>query len=339
MLQIGEKLGNGQFGEVFRAVDQVHGSVAVKIISRNTEESNDDWGVRKSRFLNEAQNLAKATHQNVVRVFHLTASEDGQSVRICMEICEKGSLQSRFDEGPMPLSDIRSIATDVVMGLGALHARGMLHRDIKPGNILLDGRRAKLGDFGLVTDELILGYGSIAGYSDHVAYEVWRGRGTSSKSDIWALGMTFYRLLHGASWYEEDVTIGERAENGGLANGLRWLPHVPKRWRRLIREMLCEDTERRIPTALAVQNRLADLPISPDWTCTVSADSVKWQRDVKLRRQIVEWERRSDKKHKWIARSEPKGKGISRKLDGSVDWVNKAQAIRGLEDFFAGLLS
>ena len=87
---------------------------------------------------------------------------------------------------------VRKAGTEVLMGLAALHARQMLHRDIKPGNILIDTAGvALIGDFGLVTDDLLLGYGSQAGYGDHIAYEVWQGKGTSAKSDIWALGINF----------------------------------------------------------------------------------------------------------------------------------------------------
>jgi eukaryotic-like serine/threonine-protein kinase len=75
-----------------------------------------------------------------------------------MELCQGGCLQSKFDSGPMLLADVRKYATHITMGLAALHARNMLHRDIKPANILLNKQGiAKLGDFGLVTDNIILG--------------------------------------------------------------------------------------------------------------------------------------------------------------------------------------
>jgi serine/threonine protein kinase len=83
----------------------------------------------------------------------------------------------------MALPGVKRTAKQVLHGLGALHHRGMIHRDIKPANILIDAQGvAQLGDFGLVTDDLVLGYGSQAGYSDHIAYEVWHGAGTSAKT-------------------------------------------------------------------------------------------------------------------------------------------------------------
>lgn len=201
-LKIGHHSGNGHFGDVHAAVDQVHGDVAVKIISQKYDQSDAEWDAAKAEFLREAQHLAAAEHPNIVPVYHLGESPDGKSIRYCMKLCAGGSLQSRYEAGPFSLSDVRKVGTEVLLGLGNLHARGMIHRDIKPGNILIDENGvARLGDFGLVTDELLHGYAMGAGYSDHLAFEYWKHGITSPKSDIWALGMTLYRLLHGHEWY------------------------------------------------------------------------------------------------------------------------------------------
>ena len=84
----------------------------------------------------------------------------------------------------------------------------------------------------------MFGYASHAGYSDHLAYELWHGVGTSVRSDIWALGMTLYRLIYGADWYARAVKPRFIIKEGGFADKLTWLPHVPKRWRTVIRKML-----------------------------------------------------------------------------------------------------
>ena len=202
-LQIGSKLGNGHFGVVYLGQDGVHGQVAVKVLARQPTDSAAKWHTLKTGFLAEAQNLSKANHRNVVQVYHIEELPDGNSIRFCMTYCPGGSLQSVYEAGPMTLAALRKAGTEVLMGLAALHARQMLHRDIKPGNILIDGSGvAQLGDFGFVTDELALGYGSQAGYGDHIAYEVWQGKGTSTKSDIWAFGMTMFRLIHGKEWHD-----------------------------------------------------------------------------------------------------------------------------------------
>ncbi|TDP72990.1 serine/threonine-protein kinase [Roseateles toxinivorans] len=336
-LRLGAKLGSGHFGEVFLGHDSVHGEVAVKVIARNVGESDGAWLARRAGLLAEARNLSKASHDNVVQVYSIHELPDGSSVRFCMAYCPGGSLQSAFDAGPTALLRVRKVATEVAIGLEALHARDMLHRDIKPGNILLNRSGvAQLGDFGLVTDDLILGYGSQAGYSDHIAYEVWHGRGTSRKTDIWALGMTLYRLLHGKTWYELAPSPVDLVKHGGFSDSLRWLPHVPKSWRRVIRKMLNDDSDLRYQSASQVLNALSGLP-TPAWATQVTPGRVSWEQTMGDRRRIVEWTEHSARKHEWKAWSEPVGKlGRKMSLAGSTGVVSKSQLLRELDAFFEG---
>ncbi|MDN7560318.1 serine/threonine-protein kinase [Burkholderia orbicola] len=334
-LQIGKKLGNGHFGEVFLGQDSVHGQVAVKVLARKLGQSDSEWDMHKEGFLAEAQNLSKARHDNVVQVYSIEELPDGNSIRFCMAYCQNGSLQSAFEAGPMTMPDVRKVATEVCLGLEALHARGMLHRDIKPGNILRNSAGiAQLGDFGLVTDNLILGYGSQAGYSDHLAYEVWLGEGTSIRTDIWALGMTLYRLLHGKVWYEQGQAPRQVIEHGRFADSLQWLPHVPKAWRRVIRKMLNDDKTMRYQSASQVLNALSSLPI-PAWQTSVRPNLVRWEQVNGNRLRIVEWTEHSSRKHEWNAWSQPIGTmGRSMTLGASTGLTSKRQVIRELEHFF-----
>jgi eukaryotic-like serine/threonine-protein kinase len=334
-LEIGPKLGSGFFGEVFLGKDGVHGQVAVKVLSRKPEHSDDDWDEIKSSFLAEAQKLSKAKHRNVVQVFHIEELPDGSTIRFCMAYCPGGSLQAAFEKGPMTLAAVRKAGTEVLLGLGALHARDMLHRDIKPGNVLLDGVSvAQLGDFGLVTDELLLGYGSQAGYSDHIAHEVWNGTGTSAKSDIWALGMTLFRLLHGKTWYDEMPDPQDIVPDGGFADTLRWLPHVPKQWRSVIRKMLNDDPAARYQNAGQALRALARLPVTPVWTATVTTKLVRWEQRSKTRLNVVEWKRHSPRRHEWAAWSEPLGAGRKKSLGGSHGIIGSHQCIAELKGHF-----
>ncbi|MFC3100663.1 serine/threonine-protein kinase [Altererythrobacter lauratis] len=334
-LQLGDKIGNGHFGQVFKGIDPAHGDVAVKVLSREAHHDDAAWQKYKCGSLNEAQHLSKATHRNVVQVHHVVEGDGGNSIVICMEFCPGGSLQAKFDEGPMALPATRKVATEVLLGLGALHTRQMLHRDIKPANILLDAMGvAKLGDFGLVTDELILGYGSQAGYSDHIAYEVWHGNGTSPKTDIWALGMTLFRLLHGKVWYEEAPNAQLVVPAGGFVDTLKWLPHIPKAWRTVIRKMLNDNPAGRYQNAGQALTGIAALPIDPVWTTSVQSELVRWEQVKGQRRVQVEWERISQRKHRWRAWSEPLGAGRSRALGGSDGVVGQTQAMSELRAFF-----
>ncbi len=335
-LKIGAKIGNGHFGEVFEGTDPAHGDVAVKVLSRKAQDDDAAWKRYKDNALSEAKNLSKAAHPNVVKVHHVVEKDDGESVFICMEYCAGGSLEAKFDAGPMNLADVKKATTEVLLGLSALHARQMIHRDIKPGNILLDANgAAKLSDFGLVTDDLVQGYASQQGYRDHVAFEVWNGNGTSVKSDVWALGMTVYRLLHGKAWYNAQPIPHFVIRNGSFAKSLKWLPHVPKGWRRLLRKMMNDDTTARHQNVAQVLQAIASLPTVPTWETTVTPAQVRWTRTKGARRITVEWDRHSARKHEWKAWSEPAGKGNTRSLGGSNGIVGSGKAIAELESFFA----
>ena len=183
-LRLVNKIGEGHFGKVYIADDPVQGTVAVKRVVRDPTNSDAEWDARKVALLKEAQHLKQATHRNVVQVHHLLEDETGDAILFVMDHCSGGSLQTAYENGPMPLAVLRKITTDITQGLQALHARNMLHRDIKPGNLLINNDGvAQLGDFGLVTDDLILGYGSQAGYWDYIAPEIYAGGGTSTKTD------------------------------------------------------------------------------------------------------------------------------------------------------------
>jgi serine/threonine-protein kinase len=332
-LKIGKRLGSGSFGTVYLGEDEAHGTVAVKKLARKSHWPDPVWDAWRARYLAEAKSLSKAADDHVVKVHHVVGSDDGETVYICMAFCPGGSLQSAFENGPLPLPAVRNFGTDVLMGLAALHARGMLHRDIKPANILLDAQnRALIGDFGLVTDDIVFGYASDAGYYDHWAYEVWHGKGTSERTDIWAVGATLYRLLHAQLWYEESPDPKGLVKHGGFADGLKWLPHIPRKWRRVIRQMMEDNSKKRYQTANQALSALSRLPISPAWETTVGSDMVRWTMISGNRLRVVEW-KRVPRHHEWMAWSEPLGKGQKKKLGGSGGTVSASKAASQLEKF------
>jgi eukaryotic-like serine/threonine-protein kinase len=334
-LVIGAPLAAGHFGQVFLADDLVHGQVAVKVFRQQPMEATGDWLLRKAGLLAEGQRLKVATHPNVVQVFHLVESETNDAIHLVMECCRGGSLQTTFENGPLPLHNVRNYATQICLGLQALHARGMIHRDIKPGNLLLDEHgTAKLGDFGLVTDKIIFGYASAAGYSDHLAYEIWQGSGTSVKSDIWALGMTIYRLLHGREWYLRSPAPRYVVGNGGFADSLPWLPHITPKWRRFVRKMLNDDSDRRFQNANLVMAALAKLETEPRWACEIAPNETRWELVKGGRRTRVVWQQHGPHSFSWDARSEPLGHGNRRHLGGSTGRIGRAESDREMRDFF-----
>jgi eukaryotic-like serine/threonine-protein kinase len=336
-LKVGRRVGGGHFGDVHEGDDPAIGRVAVKVIKPKPTDDAAYWQLRKDNLLKEAQTLQKAQHDNVVRVYHVLESPTDDAIHMVMEFCDGGSLQPTYERGPMSLADVQRIITGVSMGLEALHSRGMIHRDIKPGNILIDGRGcARLGDFGLVTDDIILGYAAGAGYTDHLAPEVFSARVTSVKTDIWALGMTIFRLLHGKEWCERrshppSILI----PRGGFADTLKWLPHIPKRWRRLVREMLSDDPADRPQSASQVTNAFASLPTMPRWECDVAGTRISWVHTSATRRVEVVSDQHSAHRFTWEATSHPLGPGRKRRLGGSAGKIGRAQFESELRAFFA----
>lgn len=336
-LKIGSKLGSGQFGTVFDGQHPIHGDVAIKVLERLPSESDAEWGQRKDGLLAEGQRLKDAEHDRVVRVFSISHDATEDKIYLVLHLCTGGSLERRYSQGPLPLLAVRNWCTDVALGLECVHLRGLLHRDIKPGNILIDADgRAKLGDFGLVTDQLILGYGSLAGYSDHVAMEVWSDRRTSIKSDIWALGMTVYRILHGQHFYDELDPPRDQVILGNYAQRLQWLPHIPKAWRSFVRKCMNDDPALRYQNCQQVLGALSRLPVTPEWECEYTTGEIKWKRELRNRLQIVTHKIHSARRHEWEAVSYPaSSSGRSRRLAGSEGVVSRSDAVKGLETFFA----
>ena len=122
---------------------------------------------------------------------------------------------------------------------------------------------------------------------------------------------------------------------GGFALTLKWLPHVPDRWRRLVRKMMNDNTTARFQSADQVLSALSHLPIEPDWACEVTSARIQWEREAKGRRTIVQWDRLGSRRNEWRAWSEPLGTtGRNKTLGGSNGVVGTTQAIKELENFF-----
>ena len=147
--------------------------------------------------------------------------------------------------------------------------------------------------------------------------------------------MTLYRLLHGSVWYAESPAPKDTVRAGGFANSLRWLPHIPQKWRRVIRAMLRDDPALRCQDANQVITGLAGLPIQPNWSCDVTASEITWERETRDRRIKVAWRRHSARRHEWNAWSEPMGTGRRRTLGGSEGIFGRKKVVHDLETFLA----
>jgi serine/threonine protein kinase len=145
--------------------------------------------------------------------------------------------------------------------------------------------------------------------------------------------MTLYRLLHGETWYEESPDPRNTIREGNFADSLRWLPHIPKDWRRVIRKMLCDDPAGRYQSAQQALNGIASLSIDPSWEAEVTPHLIEWNRVKGQRRIRAERERLSDRRHRWRAWSEPLKRGRDRSFGDSNGIVGRRQAEAGLREF------
>lgn len=353
VIEFGAELGREHFGRVVEGTQSPHGSVAVKVIDcaiAKQRLGNLSWEKLRKHLFEEAEALRRAEHEHVVRVHGVQHSTKRDEVFIVTERCDE-SLGALCKNGPVPLALAASAITDSLIGLEALHVRGMIHRDLKPSNVLRRGTTFKLADFGLVTNELVKGYASRQGYTEHLAPETFEVDVTSPASDVWAMGMTIFRVLNGEPWYDEvlrlaavdredpvaaAVRVEELVTSGSFAQKLRWMPHVPASWRRFVNRALHHDTSRRYRTGSQMLSGLhsTKLPHGPSWECAYEVDLVRWRRQRGERDEVVEWSRHSHNRHAFSAYTEAHdGSGGKRTLAKAV--ASRSAVLRGLQDFFA----
>jgi serine/threonine-protein kinase len=199
--QILEKIGSGGMAAVFKVEDlQVERVRAMKILFPKLAEDS----THRVRFLREATAARSIEHENVVEVFELGETDNGL-VYMVMEYLEGPTLSQTISRGPMPLGRVVRILIQLVSALGRAHELGIVHRDIKPDNIILvnrDGRddHVKILDFGLARmqgDLRLTATGQVFGTPEYIAPERASGEPAIPASDQYAAGVLFYELLTG----------------------------------------------------------------------------------------------------------------------------------------------
>ena len=192
-----EKIGEGGMGVVYKAEDtRLRRHVALKVLA--PELTRDEEA--KRRFVREAQTVSGLQHHNICTIHDIDEDERGR-LFICMDYYEGESLKSAIARGPMALDEALDIAMQVAQGLADAHARGIVHRDVKPGNILLTRQRvAKIVDFGLAKlsgDLSITRTGLALGTAAYMSPEQARGEPLDARTDIWSLGVVLYEMVAG----------------------------------------------------------------------------------------------------------------------------------------------
>jgi predicted ATPase len=192
-----EKLGQGGMGVVYKAEDaKLKRTVALKFLP---PEFTRDAEV-KERFIHEAQAASALDHPNICTIYEVSETEDDQTF-IAMACYEGESLKSKIERGPLKINEAIDIAVQIAQGLAKAHGQGIIHRDVKPANILITkGGLVKIVDFGLAKlagRTVLTKTSSTLGTVAYMSPEQARGSAVDHRTDIWSLGVVLYEMLAG----------------------------------------------------------------------------------------------------------------------------------------------
>ena len=225
--RVEKRLGAGGMGEVFRGIDtRLNRPVAIKQCR----------AAFNLRFRRESLALSALNHPHICTLYDIGADF------IVMELVEGETLEARLKRGPLPLADVNKFGAQIADALVAAHAKGITHRDLKPGNVMLTRNGVKLLDFGLaaIEGETLTQAGVVMGTPAYMAPEQHQGRNAGGRTDIYAFGLLLHEMGTGK---RPVVKPGESAELGGLPGSLT---HILQR-------CLAEEPEGRWETAAEVR--------------------------------------------------------------------------------------
>ena len=275
-------LGAGGMGQVYLALDEGLGRrVALKILP--PEHADDE---ARARFLREARALARCEHPNVVRVF--ASGADGETAWMALEVVDGDSLSDLGAGQPVDEETVLGLMAQVARGLAAVHAVGVVHRDVKPENLLVDGDAVvKIVDFGvaLLADPGSGGFttrkGIVVGTPHFMSPEQARGGNVDARSDAWSFGATLFALLTGrppfyGSANEADLDILTRVLRDPVPDVKITAPSTSPATVNLLQQLLKRDPDQRrhemaavadvmdeITAALALGERVAPSSVLP----------------------------------------------------------------------------
>ncbi|WP_166354766.1 serine/threonine-protein kinase [Phytoactinopolyspora limicola] len=260
--ELGEPLGSGGMARVVAAYDHVlHRDVAIKLI----HDAFAGDAISRERMLREARAAASLHHHNTVAVFD-AGETDGRPF-IVMERVVGRSLADRLrDEGPLSVAETIAIADAVLSALSAAHTRRLVHRDVKPSNILLpDAGGVKLADFGIAkalaeTSAGLTSTGQLLGTPRYLAPEQIAGRPASPASDLYSLGVVLYQCLTGEPPFTADTPLAEALahQREPVPSVSDDAPHAPVAVARAIERAMAKEPEGRFVDAATMRRALRD---------------------------------------------------------------------------------
>ena len=201
------RIAAGGMSTVYKAVDEtLERTVAVKLMNREVASDSDQL----ERFRREARAVAQLSHPHIVGV--IDAGEDDSRPYIVFEYIEGETLKERIRRlGPLPIPEAVAYAIEIARALGAAHARHIVHRDVKPQNVLIDEEgSAKVTDFGIartLDEEGLTADGRVIGTTDYVSPEQALGQPVTGQSDLYSLGIVLYEMLTGDVPFKGDNQV------------------------------------------------------------------------------------------------------------------------------------
>ena len=257
-------LGNGNFGEVWQGRDVWQDAeVAIKLVGPH---------VTLDEVLLETQLLTRLReHDRVVTVRNVAIAPP--MPYIVMDYLANGSVEARLGATSVSIVDAVRWTRNALAGLRHAHALGVLHRDIKPGNLLIDAEgRAVLSDFGIAEDTIRNLLANPNVYGLHAAPELLQGQGSSVQSDIFAIGCTLYRLATGTYPFTSIADIQAWVEP---TDAHRLNPQIPLSLTRVLRKSLARDSADRYADARRMSEDLGDCGIKNAWTMIIDPTAIE----------------------------------------------------------------